>query len=351
MVAVEPLLYTQRLPLTRFNTLTGAQTARPQLFGCSGLFFSETLVLNPLKSVDQDEPNTERFSVWKTRRFEIDLLRPKIMAIVNVTPDSFATHTMGLDSSKGGAQIWIQNSLEHAASQLKAGADLLDIGAESTRPGAGEVPQEEEWRRLEPVLKEVITWGVPVSVDTYKPEIMLRALELGVDIINDIWALRQGNALEVAGRFECGVCLMHMHAEPKTMQLSPMQGDVVAEVNSFLDGRVQACLRQGIAKERLMLDPGIGFGKTVAQNFSLLRQQHHLHIRNLPLLMGWSRKSSLGAVTGQDVGNRVSSSVVAAVLAMERGAQVIRVHDVAPTIEGLKVWLHASGLGPSLSPT
>ena len=291
---------------------------------------------------------TQSFSVWKTTRFEIDLLRPKIMAIVNVTPDSFATHTMSDVATQSGAQGWIQNSLDHAAFQLKAGADLLDIGAESTRPGAGMVPLEEEWRRLEPVLKEVITWGVPVSVDTYKPEIMLRALEMGVDIINDIWALRQSRALEVVSRFECGVCLMHMHAEPKTMQLSPMQGDVVAQVNAFLGERVQSCLAQGIEKGRLMLDPGIGFGKTVAQNFTLLRQQNLLHIQHLPLLIGWSRKSSLGAVTGQEVDQRVNSSVVAAVLAMERGAQVIRVHDVAPTMEALQVWLHASGLGPPL---
>jgi dihydropteroate synthase len=314
-----------------------------------GAFFSESIALNPSKSVEQDVSHMQRFSVWNTTRFQIDLLSPKIMAIVNVTPDSFATRTMSDVASKSGALGCIQNALDHAASQLKAGADLLDIGAESTRPGASLVPLEEEWRRLEPVLREVITWGVPISVDTYKPEIMLRALEMGVDIINDVWALRQSTALEVVSRFACGVCLMHMHDEPQTMQLSPMQGDVVGEVSAFLGERVQACLSKGIGKGRLMLDPGIGFGKTVAQNFTLLRQQHLLHIEHLPLLIGWSRKSSLGAVTGQDVDQRVNSSVVAAVLAMERGAQVIRVHDVAPTIEALKVWLHASYLEPELS--
>jgi len=284
------------------------------------------------------------YKAWHTTRFEIDLSKPKVMGIVNVTPDSFATHTMTTDLSAHSAKHWIQNSIDHAACQLQEGAHVLDIGAESSRPGAATVGLEEEWSRLQPVLKELMTWEVPISVDTYKPQIMQRALDMGVDIINDIWALRQAQAMQVITRFDCGVCLMHMHAEPLTMQVSPMRGDVMQGVNTFLDERVQACLDGGIERRRLILDPGIGFGKTVEQNFTLLQRQNELHRYDLPLLVGWSRKSSLGAVTGLDVQERGTSSVVAAVLAFERGAQVVRVHDVASTLQGLQVWLHASGL-------
>ncbi len=272
------------------------------------------------------------------------------MAIVNVTPDSFATHTLhevltSVASTGGSEGVWVKRSIEHAASQLQAGAHLLDIGAESTRPGAAPVPLEEEWARLRPVLEELVTWGVPISVDTYKPEIMQRSLDLGVDIINDIWALRQSNAMEVVSAYGCGVCLMHMHADPQTMQVSPMVGQALPQVCEFLSERVSAAIAHGIDASRLVLDPGIGFGKTVDQNFELHKSQGTLNLKfqPLPFLVGWSRKSSLGAVTGLGVEERVGASVVAAVLAMERGAKVVRVHDVAPTMEGLKVWLHASG--------
>jgi dihydropteroate synthase len=270
------------------------------------------------------------------------------MAIVNVTPDSFATHTLDHDWTRdlttSGTQ-WVKASLDHAQAQLKAGADILDIGAESTKPGAAPVPLEEEWTRLEPILQEVVRWNVPISVDTYKPLVMQRALELGVDIINDIWALRQSNALEVLSAFEAGICLMHMHADPQTMQVNPMQGDVVKEVGDFLALRVKACVDHGIEMSRLILDPGVGFGKTVAQNFDLLQHQSMMMsaLEPLPFLVGWSRKSSLGSVTGLAVDERVGASVVAAVLAVERGAQVVRVHDVGPTMDALKVWLAASG--------
>ena len=274
------------------------------------------------------------------------------MAIVNLTPDSFATHTLLADWANHPATShthWIKSSLAHAQAQLKAGADILDIGAESTRPGAAVVPLEEEWSRLEPVLQEVVKWGIPISVDTYKPQIMERALDLGVDIINDIWALRQTQALEVLASFNAGICLMHMHANPQTMQVNPMSGDVVLQVSDFLAERVKACVDQGIQRSRLILDPGVGFGKTVAQNFDLLKRQQQMlsAFAPLPFLIGWSRKSSLGAVTGLAVEDRVGASVVAAVLAIERGAQVVRVHDVGPTIEALKVWLHGSGLAQS----
>jgi dihydropteroate synthase len=304
-------------------------------------------------AVDQGKTSSQGASaLWRTSRFEIDLSKPKVMAIVNLTPDSFATHTMQADWAEhpiSSHTQWIKGSLAHAQAQLKAGADILDIGAESTRPGATVVPLEEEWSRLEPILQEVVKWGVPISVDTYKPQIMARALDLGVDIINDIWALRQSQALEVLASFNAGICLMHMHANPQTMQVNPMSGDVVAQVSDFLAERVKACADQGIQRSRLILDPGVGFGKTVAQNFDLLHRQQKMlsAFEPLPFLIGWSRKSSLGAVTGLAVEDRVGASVVAAVLAIERGAQVVRVHDVAPTIEALKVWLHASGLTQS----
>jgi dihydropteroate synthase len=275
------------------------------------------------------------------------------MAIVNVTPDSFATHTLSDGMAKNDLQDsnnWVKVSLDHAHAQMKAGADILDIGAESTRPGAPPVSLDEEWARLEPILMEVVKWGIPISVDTYKPQIMQRALDMGVDIINDIWALRQKQALEVVSAFDAGICLMHMHANPQTMQVNPMLGDVVAQVSDFLAQRVKACLDLGIDPSRLILDPGVGFGKTVAQNFELLKHQVQLQstLSPFPFLIGWSRKSSLGAVTGLAVEDRVGASVVAAVFAIERGAQVVRVHDVAPTIEAFKVWLHASGLANDL---
>lgn len=308
----------------------------------------ELLALNAI-SFNPEELNSQPPPVlWRTTRYHINLDRPKLMAIVNVTPDSFATHTLGQESALqlGADDLWIQKSLEHAQFQLKAGADILDIGAESTRPGAEPVPLEQEWSRLEPILKEVVHWGVPISVDTYKPEIMQRSLDLGVDIINDIWALRQPKALEVLGAYDAGICLMHMHADPQTMQVSPMQGEVLDQVSEFLSQRLNACLDQGIAQNRLILDPGVGFGKTVAQNFELLNAQALLQnqLDGMPLLVGWSRKSSLGAVTGLAVEDRMGVSVVAAILAIERGAQVVRVHDVGPTMDALKVWLHASAL-------
>ena len=261
------------------------------------------------------------------------------MAIVNVTPDSFST---GEGQHLGQPSELTKKSIELAQAQLKSGAHVLDIGAESTRPGASPVSAEEEWARLQPVLEEVLKWGVPISVDTYKPITMQKALDMGVDIINDVWALRQEGALSIVASFGCGVCLMHMHAEPKTMQLSPMKGDAVLMVKDFLQAQVQVTLQAGVARERIVLDPGIGFGKTVEQNFSLLEQQDTLMQLALPLLVGWSRKSSLGAVTGLDIHHRLVPSVAAALLAVERGAKVVRVHDVQATHEALTIWKHAS---------
>ena len=284
--------------------------------------------------------------IWQTSRFQIDLTQPKVMGIVNVTPDSFSDGGTYFQSGSGLARVF-----EHCAQLLKDGADLLDIGGESTRPGAVPLPLEEELARVLPVLKHAVKLGVPVSVDTYKPEVMQAALDAGADIINDIWALRQPGALDVVARHaSCGVCLMHMHRTPQTMQAEPMQGDVLDQVTAFLAQRAGALKSAGVDSARVVLDPGIGFGKTVEQNFRLLRQQRALLAAGYPLLAGWSRKSSLAAVSSTslaavarlDVVDRMVPSVVAAVLAVDRGARVVRVHDVRETVQALKVWSAAA---------
>jgi dihydropteroate synthase len=268
---------------------------------------------------------------WVTSRFDVDLAMPQVMGIVNVTPDSF---------SDGGRHATTVAALSHCEQLLKDGAHMLDIGGESTRPGSPAVGLEEELARVLPVVQAAVALGVPVSVDTYKPEVMRAVLDAGADVINDIWALRQGGALSVvAAHPRCGVCLMHMHRDPQTMQVAPMAGDVVGPVAGFLGERASALTTSGVAAERIVLDPGIGFGKTVAQNFSLLAHQPALLALGYPLLAGWSRKSSLGHVTGREVpAERVAASVAAALLAVERGACVVRVHDVRETVDALKVW-------------
>jgi dihydropteroate synthase len=272
---------------------------------------------------------------WQTTRFELDLARPWVMGIVNLTPDSF---------SDGGQHAQGSQALRHAELLLHQGAGILDVGAESTRPGALAVPLDEELARLMPFLREAVRWQVPISVDTYKPEVMQAVLDLGVDIVNDIWALRQPGAERVvAAHPSCGVCLMHMHRDPQTMQLQPMSGDVVSAVAQFLQARMQSLLAQGVDASRLVLDPGIGFGKTVVQNFELLARQSVLMGAGRPLMAAWSRKSSLGAVLAQDgpippPSERLSASVAAALMAVERGARLVRVHDVKPTVDALRVW-------------
>ena len=268
--------------------------------------------------------------IWQTSRFAIDLARPQVMGIVNVTPDSF---------SDGGRYGSTAAALRHCEQLLKEGADILDIGGESTRPGSPAVPLDEELSRVVPLVREAVTLGVPISVDTYKPEVMRAVLDLGADIVNDIWALRQpGAAAAVAAHPQCGVCLMHMHRDPQTMQQAPMDGDVVFQVLSFLELQAHNLLALGVEKTRILLDAGIGFGKTVEQNFALLARHSELLAAGYPLLAGWSRKSSLGAVTGLEVDQRMVPSVAAAVLAVERGAAVVRVHDVRETVAALAVW-------------
>jgi dihydropteroate synthase len=280
--------------------------------------------------------------IWQTSRFQIDLSQPRVMGIVNVTPDSF---------SDGGKYFTQSGRFSGVFEQLiREGADLLDIGGESTRPGASPVSLEEELARVLPVVRHAATLGVPVSVDTYKPEVMRAVLDLGADVINDVWALRQPGATQVvAGHPSCGVCLMHMHREPQTMQMAPMEGDVVPQVLSFLERAAHGLQAAGVDRARIVLDVGVGFGKTVAQNFSLLARQQELLAAGYPLLAAWSRKSSLAAVsstslaavTQMDIADRMVPSVAAALLAVDRGARVVRVHDVRETVQALKVWAAA----------
>ncbi|WP_127997569.1 dihydropteroate synthase [Piscinibacter defluvii] len=274
---------------------------------------------------------------WQTTRFRIDLARPRVMGIVNVTPDSF---------SDGGRLGDAAAALRHCEQLLAEGADILDIGGESSRPGAAPVPLAEELARVLPVVQGALGFGVPLSVDTVKPEVMRRALELGADIVNDIGALLAPGALEAVAAFPCaGVCLMHMRGDPATMQQRPAYDDVVAEVADFLAGRLQVLRAAGVDDERIVLDPGIGFGKTVEHNLELLRRQPELLALGRPLLLGWSRKSTLGAVTGRAVGERLAGSIAAALAAARQGAAILRVHDVAATVDALKVW-GAAGLLP-----
>ena len=270
---------------------------------------------------------------WQTTRHLIDLTTPRVMGVVNLTPDSF---------SDGGRHASVSAGIRHCERLLAQGADILDLGAESTRPGSPPVPLDEERARLLPVLREAIALGVPVSVDTYKADLMREVLDLGADIINDIWALRQPGAVDaVAAHARCGVCLMHMHGEPQTMQIAPMEGEAVPQVRAFLRAVTEGLLARGVARERIAWDPGVGFGKTPAQNFELLARQSALLADGWPLLVGWSRKTSLGAVTGLPVSQRLVPSVAAALLAVERGARIVRVHDVAETVAALKVWAAA----------
>lgn len=272
---------------------------------------------------------------WQTTRFQIDLSQPRVMGIVNVTPDSF---------SDGGRHNDLKRALQHAEQLLKEGADILDVGGESTRPGSPPVPLDEELSRVVPVVRELMRLNVPISVDTYKPEVMQAVLDLGADIVNDIWALRQPGAREVVvdhGR--CGVCLMHMHRDPATMQVAPMKGDVLPQVLDFLVQEATSLQASGVRHDRIVLDPGVGFGKTVEQNFALLARQQLLQAAGWPLLLGWSRKSSIGAAVQGGAeqppapDQRVAGSVAAALMAVERGARIVRVHDVRETVQALRV--------------
>jgi len=271
------------------------------------------------------------FSLWHAGRFQLELDQPLLMGIVNVTPDSF---------SDGGQHDAPPAALVHAQRLLEEGAHILDLGGESTRPGAPAVSAEQEWARLAPVLQEVVRWQVPVSVDTRRTEVMARALDAGADIINDVQALQAPGALALlAAHGQAGVCLMHMRADPSTMQqYTDYAGDVVEELRGWLGQRAREVRDAGVQALRIVLDPGIGFAKTPEQNLLLLQRQAELLSLGFPLLIGWSRKSTLGLITGRPAMQRQAASVAAALMAAQAGASVLRVHDVAATRDALRVW-------------
>ena len=274
--------------------------------------------------------------LWRTSRHDIDLAQPRVMGIVNVTPDSF---------SDGGSHDGQAAAIAHCERLVGEGADILDVGGESTRPGAAPLPADVELARVLPVLRAALSLGVAVSVDTHKPEVMRAALDLGTDVVNDIHALQAPGALAVvASHPRCGVCLMHMRGDPATMQHGVAYADVVQEVRTFLAQRARLAQAAGIAAERIVLDPGIGFAKLPEHNVALLARQRELLDAGLPLLVGWSRKSTLGLLTGRAVPDRLAASIAAALAAVERGASIVRVHDVAATVDALRVW-RAAGLG------
>jgi dihydropteroate synthase len=271
---------------------------------------------------------------WQTSRFRIDLSRPRVMGIVNVTPDSFFD---------GGQHAAADAAIAHCNRLVEEGADILDIGGESTRPGAESPSVAHELARVLPVLRHAVTLGVPVSVDTSEPRVMQEALALGADIVNDVRSLQRPGALKVvAAHPKAGVCLMHMRGEPTTMQTMTEYADVVAEVAAFLRQRAAQVQSAGIAADRITVDPGIGFAKTSEHNIALLARQHELADLGWPLLVGWSRKGTLGKITGRSVGDRQAASVAAALVAVQRGAAVVRVHDVAATVDAIRVWQAAS---------
>lgn len=272
---------------------------------------------------------------WQAGRFLLDLSQPVVMGIVNLTPDSF---------SDGGQYDSTSAALRHSEKLLADGAQILDIGGESSRPGAPTLSAEQEWARIEDLVREAVRFNVPISIDTYKPTTMAKALDLGADIINDIRALTAPGAEQiVSDHGACGVCLMHMQGRPESMQAAPTYQDPVQEVKQFLSERAQTLVSQGVAAPRITLDPGYGFGKTPQHNLALLNRQRELLDLGFPLLVGWSRKSTLGVITGRPVEQRLAASLAAALASVQLGARIIRVHDVAETVDALKVWA-AAGL-------
>lgn len=251
------------------------------------------------------------------------------MGVLNVTPDSF---------SDGGSFVDHAAALRGAERMIGAGASLIDLGGESTRPGATPVPVEEELRRVLPLVRDLLTLGAIVSIDTRKPEVMRACIDAGVHMVNDVGALRAAGALETVAGSDVAVCLMHMQGEPLTMQREPRYADVVAEVCEFLNGRVAVCRAAGITSERLLVDPGFGFGKTSSHNLQLLRGLPALAADGVPMLVGLSRKSMLATLTGRPVEQRLAGSLALAIAALEGGARIIRCHDVAETVDAIRVW-------------
>jgi dihydropteroate synthase len=274
-------------------------------------------------------------------RFQFDLSRPLVMGIVNVTPDSF---------SDGGRHLQRDAALAYAHQLIAEGADILDIGGESTRPGAQSVSIQEELDRVIPIIEGLCgasapISAVPISIDTFKPEVMQAAIAAGAQMVNDIDALQDAAAMHAVAASNVAVCLMHKQGNPQTMQEQPLYQNVVDEVSAFLCVRIAAAEAAGIQRERIVIDPGFGFGKTLAHNLTLLRDLKKLTELGVPVLAGLSRKSMLGALTGQDVGDRLPASVAAALIAVQRGAGIVRVHDVRATVDALKIWNAVNGAG------
>lgn len=265
----------------------------------------------------------------KCGRFEIDLARPQIMAIINVTPDSFSGDGLGRD---------LDAALRRCEAAVEAGADLLDLGGESTRPGSQSVSEQEELDRVVPLVERLADWPVPVSVDTVKPAVMRASLAAGASLINDINGFRASGAVEALKGSNAAVCVMHMQGEPRSMQSSPHYDDVVGDVLDFLARRVDELEAQGVDRSRITIDPGFGFGKTLEHNLAMFRALDRFVAMGCPVLIGVSRKTMLGAITGRPVAERTSASVAAALMAVERGARIVRVHDVAATRDALSVW-------------
>ncbi len=262
-------------------------------------------------------------------RLSLSLARPLVMGILNVTPDSF---------SDGGRFADRERALAHARQMVADGADIIDVGGESTRPGALPVSEAVELERVIPVVEALALEGVRVSVDTVKPAVMRAGIAAGAGMVNDVRALREEGAIGVVAEGRAAVCLMHMQGEPRTMQVAPHYADVVAEVRDFLVARARACEAAGIGRNRIVIDPGFGFGKSVAHNLALMRALGELTVTGYPVMVGLSRKATLGAITGRDAGERAAASVAAALAAAARGASIVRVHDVRDTVDALKVW-------------
>ena len=262
-------------------------------------------------------------------RFEFDLERPLVMGIVNITPDSF---------SDGGLHADTDAAVSHARRLIDEGAHILDLGGESTRPGAEPVPAQQELARLLPVIEALRDCGVPLSIDTFKPDVMRAVLDAGADMINDIYGFRQPGAIEAVAGSRCGVCIMHMKGEPRTMQDNPEYTDLLGEIGVFLGSRAQRLRAAWVDPRRIVLDPGFGFGKTADQNYQLLRRLSNLRVSSYPLLVGVSNKSMIGRATGRPVEARMPGSIAAALACVARGAAIVRVHDVAATVDALKVW-------------
>jgi dihydropteroate synthase len=275
---------------------------------------------------------------------DLVLDRPRVMGILNVTPDSFSDGGRFYDRGPELSLI-----IDTARAMLEAGADILDVGGESTRPGAEPVPEDEECRRVMPVIERLHELGTIISVDTCKPGVARRAVRAGAHLVNDVTGMRNPEMVAAAAEGSAAICIMHMRGEPRTMQLDPRYDDVVAEIRDYLAERVAVCRAAGICRERMLLDPGFGFGKRLEHNLALLRRLEEVRVDDLPLLAGLSRKSMIGLITGRAVDERLGGSVAAALLAAQRGADILRVHDVAATVDALKVLEAMQAEGARLS--